>query len=75
MAALPLHWQTIAQLSQQMHRGILSPVDLMEHLLSRVAALDGALHGLPPGDTRACPGRCPGSGAGIKYHPQMCLVT
>jgi Asp-tRNA(Asn)/Glu-tRNA(Gln) amidotransferase A subunit family amidase len=44
MAALPLHWQTIAQLSQQMHRGTLSPVDLMEHLLSRVEALlDGVL--------------------------------
>src|SRR5882672_1547796 len=45
MAAVPLHWQTITQLAQQMHRGTLSPVDIMEHLLSRVEALDGALHG------------------------------
>jgi aspartyl-tRNA(Asn)/glutamyl-tRNA(Gln) amidotransferase subunit A len=45
MADLPLHWQTITQLSQQIHCGTLSPVDLMEHLLSRVEALDGTLHG------------------------------
>lgn len=44
MADIPVHWQTITQLSQQIHRGTLSPVDLMEHLLSRVATLDGALH-------------------------------
>ena len=44
MADIPVHWQTITQLSQQIHRGTLSPVDLMEHLLSRVAALDGTLH-------------------------------
>jgi aspartyl-tRNA(Asn)/glutamyl-tRNA(Gln) amidotransferase subunit A len=44
MADTSLHWQTISALSQQMHRGTLSPVELMEHLLDRVAALDGALH-------------------------------
>jgi aspartyl-tRNA(Asn)/glutamyl-tRNA(Gln) amidotransferase subunit A len=44
MADTPVHWQTITQLSQQIHRGELSPVDLMECLLTRVAALDGALH-------------------------------
>ncbi|MGQ4809629.1 2-amino-5-chloromuconic acid deaminase [Candidatus Entotheonellaceae bacterium PAL068K] len=44
MAATPLHWQTISALSQQIHSGTLSPVDLMEHLLARVEALDGALH-------------------------------
>lgn len=44
MAEIPLHWQTIRALSEQIHRGTLSPVDLMEHLLSRADALDGALH-------------------------------
>ena len=44
MAAAPLHWQTIRQLSEQIHSGQLSPVELMEHLLDRVAALDDRLH-------------------------------
>jgi len=44
MPATPLHWQTIGDLSRQIHRGTLSPVELMEHFLSRVDALDGALH-------------------------------
>jgi aspartyl-tRNA(Asn)/glutamyl-tRNA(Gln) amidotransferase subunit A len=44
MAETPLHWLTISALSQQIHSGTLSPVDLMEHLLARVEALDGSLH-------------------------------
>ena len=44
MTAAPLHWQTIRQLSEQIHNGQLSPVDLMEHLLDRVQSLDERLH-------------------------------
>ena len=44
MTAAPLHWQTIGQLSEQIHSGQLSPVDLMEHLLDRVQSLDEQLH-------------------------------
>ena len=40
----PLHWQTISELSRHIHSGALSPVDLMEHLLTRVEALDSKLH-------------------------------
>src|SRR5215471_6350372 len=44
MTEIPLHWQTISELSRRIHNGILSPVELMEHLLNRVEALDGRLH-------------------------------
>jgi aspartyl-tRNA(Asn)/glutamyl-tRNA(Gln) amidotransferase subunit A len=44
MAETPWHWHTISALSQQIHSGKLSPVELMEHLLARVEALDEALH-------------------------------
>jgi aspartyl-tRNA(Asn)/glutamyl-tRNA(Gln) amidotransferase subunit A len=44
MAATPLHWQTISTLSQQIHDGTLSPVEIMEHLLAHVEALNSALH-------------------------------
>ncbi len=44
MAATPLHWQTISELSEQIHHGTLSSTDLMEHLLARVETLDGGLH-------------------------------
>jgi aspartyl-tRNA(Asn)/glutamyl-tRNA(Gln) amidotransferase subunit A len=44
MTETPLHWQTISELSQQIHSGTLSPVELTEHLLSRIEALDGTLH-------------------------------
>jgi len=44
MTAAPLHWQTIGQLSEQIHSGQLSPVELMEHLLDRVQSLDEQLH-------------------------------
>jgi aspartyl-tRNA(Asn)/glutamyl-tRNA(Gln) amidotransferase subunit A len=44
MTDTPWHWHTISALSQQIHSGQLSPVELMEHLLARVEALDPALH-------------------------------
>ena len=44
MAETPLHWLTISELSQRIRNGVLSPVELMEHLLSRLEALDGTLH-------------------------------
>ena len=44
MATVPLHWQTITSLSQQIHAGSLSPVDLMESLLDRVEAINDGLH-------------------------------
>jgi Asp-tRNA(Asn)/Glu-tRNA(Gln) amidotransferase A subunit family amidase len=44
MTEIPLHWQTISELSRRIHNGSLSPVALMEHLLQRVEALDGRLH-------------------------------
>lgn len=46
MPETPLHWQTISDLSRQIHAGTLSPVDLMTHLLDRVEALDGQLHSM-----------------------------
>ena len=44
MTEIPLHWQTISELSRRIHNGSLSPVALMEHLLHRVETLDGCLH-------------------------------
>jgi len=44
MAETPLHWLTISELSQRIRNGVLSPVELTEHLLSRLEALDGPLH-------------------------------
>ena len=44
MTAAPLHWQTVGQLSEQIHSGQLSPVELMEHQLERVESLDERLH-------------------------------
>jgi aspartyl-tRNA(Asn)/glutamyl-tRNA(Gln) amidotransferase subunit A len=44
MTEIPLHWQTISELSRRIHNGSLSPVELMEHLLNRVETLDGRLH-------------------------------
>ncbi len=44
MTDIPLHWQPIRELSQQIHAGTLSPVELMEHLLARVDRLDGTLN-------------------------------
>ena len=44
MTETPLHWLTISELSQRIRQGVISPVELTEHLLSRLEALDGTLH-------------------------------
>ena len=44
MTETPLHWLTISELSQRIRQGVLSPVELTEHMLSRLEALDGTLH-------------------------------
>src|SRR5262245_61211193 len=44
MTETPLHWLTISELSQRIRHGVLSPVELTEHLLSRLETLDGTLH-------------------------------
>ena len=43
MTETPLHWLTISELAQRIRRGALSPVELTEHMLSRLEALDGTL--------------------------------
>ena len=43
MPEAPLHYQTIAELAQQIQARTLSPVALTEHFLARIAALDGTL--------------------------------
>src|SRR5215813_569869 len=44
MTESPLHWQTISELSQRIQSGMLSPVALTEHCLTRLEAMDGTLH-------------------------------
>ena len=44
MTETPLHWLTISELSQRIRQGALSPVELTEHMLSRLEALDGLDH-------------------------------
>ena len=44
MTEQPLHWLTISELSQRIRSGVLSPVELTEHLLSRLEAMDDTLH-------------------------------
>ena len=44
MTDIPLHWQTISELSRRIHNGSLSPVELTEHLLARIDACDSRLH-------------------------------
>src|SRR5256885_8838272 len=44
MTETPLHWLTISELSQRIRQGALSPVELTEHWLPRLEALDGTLH-------------------------------
>src|SRR5215510_5686027 len=39
-----LHWLTISELAQRIRHGALSPVELTEHLLSRLETLDDTLH-------------------------------
>jgi aspartyl-tRNA(Asn)/glutamyl-tRNA(Gln) amidotransferase subunit A len=43
MPEVPLHYQTISELAQQIQRRTLSPMALTEHFLARIAALDGRL--------------------------------
>jgi len=44
MTETPLHWLTMSELSQRIRQGALSPVQLTEHMLSRLETLDGTLH-------------------------------
>src|SRR5215813_10954144 len=44
MTETPLHWLTISELSQRIRQGTLSPVELTEHMLSRLETLDDPLH-------------------------------
>jgi aspartyl-tRNA(Asn)/glutamyl-tRNA(Gln) amidotransferase subunit A len=44
MTDIPLHWQTISELARRLQSGTLSPVELTEHYLARLAALDSTLH-------------------------------
>ena len=44
MTEQPLHWLTIHELSQRIRSGALSPVELTEHVLSRLEAMDDTLH-------------------------------
>jgi Asp-tRNA(Asn)/Glu-tRNA(Gln) amidotransferase A subunit family amidase len=59
MTTTPWHWQSLTELSHHIQSGALSPVELMEHLLARVEALDGALNSfrLVPQSTVWCCGR------------------
>ncbi len=43
MSETPLHYQTIVELARQIQARTLSPVELTEHFLARIAALDGKL--------------------------------
>ena len=40
----PLHWQSLTALAHLIQSGTLSPVDLTEHFLTRLEALDDTLH-------------------------------
>ena len=42
-AELPLHFQPLTELSRRLRAGTLSPVELTEHFLARIEALDGKL--------------------------------
>ena len=45
-----MHWRSVSELSDQIHTGALSPVELMEHLLARVDSLNGKLNAFRPLD-------------------------
>ena len=45
-----MHWRSVTELSDQIHTGALSPVELMEHLLARVNSLNGKLNAFRPLD-------------------------
>ena len=44
MGHTPLHWQSLTALAHLIQSGTLSPVDLTEHFLTRLEALDDTLH-------------------------------
>jgi aspartyl-tRNA(Asn)/glutamyl-tRNA(Gln) amidotransferase subunit A len=44
MTEIPVHWQSLTALSQHLQRGTLSPVELTEYFLARIAQLDGRLN-------------------------------
>src|SRR5467141_1555941 len=69
MTETPLHWLTISELSQRIRHGALSPVELTEHLLSRLEALDGTLHAFKLVARERCPGPGPGRGVGPEGWP------
>ena len=50
MNDVSMPWRSVSQLSEQIHAGVLSPVELMEHLLARVDSLNGKLNAFRPLD-------------------------
>ena len=44
MGHTPFHWQSLTALAHLIQSGTLSPVDLTEHFLTRLEALDDTLH-------------------------------
>ena len=44
MGHTPFHWQSLTALAHLAQSGTLSPVDLTEHFLTRLEALDDTLH-------------------------------
>ncbi len=68
MAPLPLHWQSIQALSEQIHSGELSPVDLVDHFLARIEALAPTLQAyirVDPSGPAPAPGQPRHSGFGL----------
>lgn len=48
MNDVPRQWQSVSQLSHEIHSGALSPVELMEELLSRADSLNNKLNAFRP---------------------------
>ena len=44
MNKLPLHYQTIAELADGLHKGEITSTQLVQHLQERIASLDGRLN-------------------------------